>query len=233
MNQYHNPELARALQNEIPVLTAQIRALYAELDKKFHLNGAKVPITFGMEMDSLGSYTRAGHGEKEHFHFSLLFVGYAVAKPLSKEDRLDLYKHEYAHYMQYNMDIPKQYEWQPGIHGSAWKYCCSLVGAAPTPYYKAGEALMKKDYEKVLKNPIHDKTVPLRDTYRRERKYQEQKNSVVHYQAGEMVEHPKFGKGVVENIEQLTGSVRLHIRFGEEVKVIDQKWLLMTKYQKR
>lgn len=233
MNQYHNAELARALQNEIPILTAQIRALYAELDKKFHLNGAKVPITFGMETDSLGSYTRAGNGEKEHFHFSLLFIGYALAKPLSKEDRLDLYKHEYAHYMQYNMEIPKRYEWQPGIHGSAWKYCCSLVGAAPTPYYKAGEALMKKDYDKVLKNPIHDKTVPLRDTYRRERKYQEQKNSVVHYQTGEMVEHPKFGKGVVENIEQLTGSVRLHIRFGEEVKVIDQKWLLKTKYQKR
>ena len=40
--------------------------------------------------------------------------------------------------------------WQPGIHGSAWKYCCSLIGAAPTPYYKAGEGLIKHDYDKVL-----------------------------------------------------------------------------------
>ena len=135
--------------------------------------------------------------------------------------------------MQYNYEIPKQYEWQPGIHGSAWKYCWSLIGAAPTPYYKAGEALLNHDYEKALKNPIHDKTIPLRDTYRRERKYQESKSSVVQYQVGEIINHPKFGEGCIESIEQLSGSVRLHIRFVEEVKVIDQKWLLKTKYQKQ
>ena len=148
MNRYENTETIRMLQKEIPILTAQIRHLYEELDKKFHLQGAKIPITFGTEKDLLGSYTRAGEDEEEHFHFSLLFTGYAVEHPLSKEDRMDLYKHEYAHYMQYNMDIPKEYQWQPGIHGSAWKYCCSLVGAAPTPYYKAGEALLKQDYDK-------------------------------------------------------------------------------------
>lgn len=232
MNSYDNPELIRRLQNEIPILTAQIRSLYAELDKKFHLRGAKVPITFGLEKDLLGSYTREGNGEKEQFHFSLLFVGYAVNHPLSKEDRIDLYKHEYAHYMQYHMEIPKQYNWQPGVHGSAWKYCCSLIGAVPTPYYKAGEALLKKNYDKVLKNPIHDKTIPIRDTYRREKKYQDDKNSIVQYQIGEKVKHPKFGEGHIEDIQQMTGSVRLHIRFGDEIKMIDQKWLLRTKYQK-
>ena len=98
--------LSQALQKEIPILTAQIRSLYAEFDKKFHLNGAKIPITFGMEPDLLGSYTRGSYHEKEHFHFSLLFIGYAVKNPLKKEDRLDLYKHEYAHYMQHNFHIP-------------------------------------------------------------------------------------------------------------------------------
>ena len=233
MNQYDNMELRKLLEKEIPILTAQISKLYGELDRKFHLNAAKVPITFGWDKDLLGSYTRAGNGEKEHFHFSLFFVGYAVEKPLSKEDRMDLYKHEYAHYMQYNMEIPKQYDWQPGIHGSAWKYCCSLVGAAPTPYYRAGEALLKQDYDKVLKNPIHDKTIPIRDTYRRERENQESKISVVQYQVGETVSHPKFGEGSVEDIQQLSGSVRLHIRFMDELKVIDQKWLLRTKYHKK
>lgn len=233
MNPYENTELIRRLQKEIPILTAQIRKLYAELDSKFHLNGAKVPITFGFDQDLLGSYTKAGIGQKEEFHFSLLFIGYAAANPLSKEDRLDLYKHEYAHYMQYNMSIPKQYGWQPGIHGSAWKYCCSLVGAAPTPYYKAGEALMKHDYKKILKNPIHDKTIPLRDAYRRERDYQEKKNSAVQYRVGEQVSHPKFGEGNIEHIQQQPDSVRLHIRFKDEIKVIDQKWLLRSKNQKR
>lgn len=226
-----NKELMTALQNEIPILTAQIRALYTELDKKFHLHGAQVPINFGFDRNRLGAYVQKRHDEEEHFHFSLLFIGYAVKNPLSKEDRMDLYKHEYAHYMQYNMEIPNEYTWQPGIHGSAWKYCCSLVGAAPTPYYRAGEALMKHDYDKVLKNPIHDKTVTLRDNYRREQEYRNQKDREVKFGVGERIEHPKFGSGMIEKIEQMTGSVRLHIRFGEEVKMIDQKWLLRSRYQ--
>ena len=105
-------ELVKVLYKEIPILTAQIRAVYRELDKKFHLRGAQVPITFGVEKELLGSYTRGEQGEKEHFHFSLLFVGYAVKHPLSKEDRMDLYKHEYAHYMQYQIVIPEEYRWQ-------------------------------------------------------------------------------------------------------------------------
>ena len=225
--------LAQALQKEIPILTAQIRSLYAEFDKKFHLNGAKIPITFGMEPDLLGSYTRGSYHEKEHFHFSLLFIGYAVKNPLKKEDRMDLYKHEYAHYMQHNFHIPTEYRWQHGTHGSAWKYCCSLVGAAPTPYYKAGEALMKHNYDKVLKNPIHDKTVPLRDRYRREQEHKKAKDSVIQYQIGEQVPHPKFGHGRVEKVEQKTGSVNLHIRFEDGVRKIDQKWLIRSKYQKK
>ena len=84
-----------------------------------------------------------------------------------------------------------------------------------------------------MKNPIHDKTIPIRDTYRREREYQESKNSVVQYQVGETVSHPKFGEGSVEDIQQLSGSVRLHIRFKDDLKIIDQKWLLRTKYHKK
>ena len=231
MNACITPELMRRLQKDIPILTAQIRALYSELDKKFHLRGAQVPITFGYDTDLLGSYTQSGINSDEHFHFSLLFAGYGVEKPLSKEDRLDLYKHEYAHYMRVNMKIPKEYEWQPGIHGSAWKYCCSLIGAVPTPYYKAGEALMPRKYDKVLKNPIHDKSIPLRDQYRREQEYQKQKNRKIQYQIGETVKHPKFGEGIIQELTQTDSSVKLHILFGEEVKIIDQKWLLKTKYQ--
>ena len=199
---YNTYEGLRAiLEKETPILIAQIRALYRELDKKFHLQGAKGPITFGFETDSLGS-------------------------------RMDLYKHEYAHYMRYNMPVPKQYQWQPGIHGSAWKYCCSLVGAAPTPYYKAGEALMNHNYEKTLRNPIHDKTVVIRDQHRREQEYRRTQNVIIKYETGESVDHPKFGEGIIEKIEQQPGSVTLHIRFGEDLKVIDQKWLIQTKYKK-
>ena len=75
MDIYNNPDLMRRLQKDIPILTAQIRSLYMELDKKFHLNGAKVPITFGIDKDLLGSYTQAGMNEKEHFHFHYYLQG--------------------------------------------------------------------------------------------------------------------------------------------------------------
>ena len=133
--------LYEALHKEIPILTTQIRKLYTELDQKFHLEGAKVPMTFGMDRDCLGSYTQAGGGEREHFHFSLLFVGYSVEHPLSRDDRMDLYKHEYAHYMQAHMKIPEQYQWQTGKHGSAWKYCCSLLGRRRRLIIRPGKRL--------------------------------------------------------------------------------------------
>lgn len=220
------------LEKEIPILTAQIRALYRELDQKFRLHGANIPITFGYEKDLLGSFTPATAHEKAHFHFSLLFVGYGVEHPLQKSDRMDLYKHEYAHYMQYNMEIPKKYQWQNGIHGSAWKYCCSLVGAAPTPYYKVGESLLKHDYEKALKNPIHDSTVTIRDQYRREQEYRTKKNTEIRYQIEDVVEHPKFGSGIIEKIEPMAGAVNLYVRFGETIRVIDQGWLWRMQHQK-
>ena len=107
-----DPSIRKLLDNETTIHEAQIRALFQTLDRKFGLHGASVPIRFGYDEAVLGSYTPASAHEKEGFYFSLLFIGYAVKKPLSKEDRLDLYKHEYAHYMQYNMKIPAQYNWQ-------------------------------------------------------------------------------------------------------------------------
>ena len=92
---------------------------------------------------------------------------------------------------------------------------------------------MKHDYEKKLKSPIHDKTVAIRDTYRRQQEHKSSQASIVQYEVGEQVKHLKFGDGCIEKIEQSVGSVTLHIRFGEDVKVIDQKWLLRTKYQKK
>ena len=128
-------------------------------------------------------------------------------------------------------NIPEKYKWQAGTHGSAWKYCCSLIGAAPTPYFKAGEALMDHNYDHVLKNRIHDKTVPIRDTYQRLQKAQKEKDEVVQYKIGDSVTHPKFGNGIVEKINPRSGGVHLHICFDDDVKCIDQKWLI-KKYKK-
>ena len=48
---YNTYESLRAiLEKETLILIAQIRALYRELDKKFHLQGAKVPICLFLNM---------------------------------------------------------------------------------------------------------------------------------------------------------------------------------------
>ncbi len=73
---YYNREdqfLRQRLQKEIPILRALIQNLYEELDRKLHLNGAKVPITFGYDTDTLGSYTRRSAHEKS-IYFSLFCI---------------------------------------------------------------------------------------------------------------------------------------------------------------
>jgi len=86
------------------------------------------------------------------------------------------------------------------------------------------------NYDKVLKSRIHDKTVPIRDTYQRQQKAQKQKDEVVQYKIGDNITHPKFGDGIIEKINLRSGGVHLHIRFDGEVKCIDQKWLMRRKY---
>mgnify|MGYP000405879881 CR=1 FL=1 len=48
------------------------------------------------------------------------------------------------------------------------------------------------------KNPIHDKTVAIRDTYRRQQEHKSSQASIVQYTVGEQVQHPKFGEGCIE-----------------------------------
>ena len=226
-------ELKEQLMREIPSLTMQIKSLYQRLDKQFGLKGANVPITFGYDTEVLGSYTAASEKTKEHFHFSLLFIGYLDKRHIHIEDKIDLFKHEYAHYMTHKMEIPKEHMWQGGIHGSAWKYCCSLIGAAPSAYYRFGQSREAHNYEKALYNPWKDPNYSLLDQRKQEKSYRVKQDSQVKYQTGDLVTHPKFGEGTVKNIEQLEGAVRLHIQFKEGLKKIDQKWLIRSKAVRR
>ncbi|MCR5416284.1 MAG: hypothetical protein K6E79_05770 [Pseudobutyrivibrio sp.] len=225
--------MLKLLRNEEPILRAEITSLYTLLDAKFGLHGAEVPITFGMDAKALGSYTPPTYDEEEHFEFSLFFIGYCMQNQISKEDRINLFKHEYAHYMTRNIAIPSEYTWQPGVHGSAWKYCCSLIGAVPQDIYIEDASLQKIDYGQVLTRPNVDHAqVQMLDTYRTQKAYKNIDNSKVRYEVGDTVNHPKFGEGIIKEIEKLESSVRLHIAFGDEIKEIDQKWLFKTGFKK-
>jgi len=230
MNQSN--ELMRRLDKEVPILRAEITALYEKLDRQFGLAGANLPITFGYDDDMLGAYRSGLDGGREEFHFSLVFIGYCMKNQIPKSDREDLYKHEYAHYMTHYMDIPSEYEWQPGVHGSAWKYCCSLVGAVPSPTYIFGQSQKEHDYDKLLSNPMKDKTVTWRDNNAREQQYRAKRDSRVQFSVGDEVSHAKFGNGVVEEVQQQSAGVRLRIKFKDGSKLIDQKWLIRSQYKR-
>ena len=71
---------------------------------------------------------------------------------------------------------------------------------------------MKHDYDKVIKKRnIADKTILILDQYQREQDYRKKRDSTVKFNIDDEISHPKFGKGIIEQIEQLEGSVRLHM----------------------
>lgn len=218
------------LQKEIPILRAEITALYRKLDSRFRLYGAQLPIDFSFEEDKLGAYMPQSHEDGEHFEFSLPNISYAAVYQLSKSDREDLYKHEYAHYMNHHIDVPKEYLFEPGVHGSSWRYCCSLIGAVPSAFYKVGESLKPQDYEKALtKKETNYETSRLLDNYHREQTYRQSQNTAVKFEVGESITHPKFGEGTVEKVEATGTNVRLTINFNGETKILDQKWVLKSR----
>ena len=102
---------------------------------------------------------------------------------------------------------------------------------AVNPVALLGDEVLAEGVSK-HKKKITDKSIPIRDTYSREQEYRKKKNSTVKFNINDDVNHPKFGKGTIEHIEQLEGSVRLHVRFGEDLKKIDQKWLLQAGMKK-
>jgi len=226
-------QMFKMLHDEEPIIRAEITALYSVLDHKLGLHGADVPITFDMDEKALGSYLPPSYDDEEQFKFSLFFVGFCLNEQLSKADRINLYKHEYAHYMTRYIPIPSEYTWQPGVHGSAWKYCCSLIGAIPADYYVEDQSLKKVDYEAVLTRPSVDhKQVQMLDTYRSNNAYKKQEGTKVKYSVGDVVNHPKFGQGTITDVQKTSSSVSLHINFGEETKIIDQQWLVKANYKR-
>ncbi len=222
-----------ALRREEPVLRAEIQTLYSSLDKRFNLHGSDLPIVFSHDEKTLGAYVPMDYDNDEHFEFSFAFIGFCMKEQISSADRENLYKHEYAHYMAHHLSIPREYTWQPGVHGSAWRYCCSLIGAVPSALFIEGQSLKKIDYDARLTQPKVDHAVIRTvDTYRQNVKYKAMEASKAVYSVGDVVSHPKFGQGTIEEIEAGQGFVRLSIRFNDQVKIIDQKWMLRAGYKK-
>lgn len=229
----NDKEMMQLLHKEAPILEKEIHALYLELDKKTRLHGADLPIEFVLDEKTLGAYVPKHMDEPEHFNFSLLFIGYALNEQITKEERLELYKHEYAHYMSHYISIPKDIAFKAGVHGSDFIYCCSLIGANPDDSFTPGEKKKDIDYNALLtKKKVDHNTVRLLDQQAQKKAYEANKNRQVKYQPGDKIKHPKFGEGTITDIQQLDGSVRLIVDFACGTKSIDQAWLEKQKFSR-
>lgn len=224
-------ETRNRMEKLVPVIREKIRALYRPLDSKYGLRGALLDILFSWDEDVMGAYVPKGPEREEHFVFSLCAVSFADSA-MTAADKRDLFLHEYAHYMARHIDIPKEYQFRGGAHGSAWQYCCSLIGAAPSESYRPGMGTEKHDYSKTLTHSLSDPFANLKNQRRIEEEYRKKKALEVHFAEGDVVQHPKFGEGTVEKLEKTDKSVRVHVRFGDEVKKIDQSWLHRSKFKK-
>ena len=114
------------------------------------------------------------------------------------EEALDTIRHEYAHYMDYVL-------YNHCAHGSTWKHCCTIVGAMPIRCYNEKRA----DYyrQKHLKEESLSK------------RYDE-------YYIGDIILHPKYGKGVIKDVQGESISRIITVEFtsvGE--KVLGLSWV--------
>ena len=119
----------------------------------------------------------------------------------SEECALDTIRHEYAHFLD-DMIYGNNDD-----HGETWKKCCEMVGAIPESKHFGARYVHNWNKE------------------RREKEISELCNS---FRVGEWIEHPKFGKGVIESINDEECNRRAVVRFGESVKTLSLKWVVVN-----
>lgn len=104
-----------------------IRDEIRKLDETTGLEGAKLPIVFGRAKTRLGAfYMNQKEMKPVKFYFSRYYFG-NPGWPMS--DALDVIRHEYAHYMSFEL-------YGHSGHGGDWKRCCVRIGARPERLYK-------------------------------------------------------------------------------------------------
>ena len=145
-----------------------IRAELKRLDTITGLRGSELPIKFGYAKHTLGKFCYRDKGDME-FYFSNF---YFLDDKFPIEEKLDVIRHEYAHYYDYILNGSSS-------HGANWKKCCRIVGASPSRLFnqeRANSFLEKHETER-LKNIELDK-----------------------YCVDKIIKHPYFGLGTIKQI---------------------------------
>ncbi len=149
---------------------ARIRAELKRLDKITGLKGAELPIKFGNTKHTLGRFCCRDKDSLE-FYFSNYYFS---DDNFPVEGKLDVIRHEYAHYYDYILNGYSS-------HGANWKRCCRIVGASPSRLFnqeRANSILERREKERLKNLELDDK-----------------------YCAGKTIVHPRFGCGTIKRID--------------------------------
>lgn len=145
-----------------------IREELRRIDQKTGLNAASLPISFGNAKCYLG-YFSYPNDKSLKFYFS---NHYFTDPMFPVEEKLDVIRHEYAHYMDYMLNGSSS-------HGPRWKKYCKIVGAYPMRCYSKDRS----------------------DYFLKKHKEEEETNlKCDSYTVGRTVKHPSFGQGSITEI---------------------------------
>jgi len=142
-----------------------IRDELRRLDGITGLHGAELPIKFGIARSYLGRFS---YRDPEHPEF--YFSNYYFRDPnLPTEEKLNVIRHEYAHYMDFMRTGSSS-------HKSSWRKCCDEIGAYAVRCfsYKHADTIAAINRKNQQANEKYEK-----------------------YSVGRTIVHPFFGKGEI------------------------------------
>ena len=178
-----------------------IRNEIRKLDAKTGLSGADLPIYIckKLQKKALGAFV---HNEEQIcFAFSRFYFD---DPNFLDEEAINVIRHEYAHYMKHVLYGPRRRSQR--MHDEEWIICCNEIGAIPVTRYD------RTRYEYY------------RQKHATEERVSEQLEA---YQAGDLIIHPEFGKGVIREITG-AGSKRnavIDFRNHETTKLFGLRWI--------
>lgn len=147
---------------------------------------------------TLGSFWRDDDGNSEKFTFSRVYLD---DPKFTREEALDLIRHEYAHYMANEV-------YGTCGHDVTWKICCKKVGANPLRLYN------------------EDRKRYLRNKHKEEDEMSEMCNI---FECGMKIIHPQFGQGEICDINGEGAHKTLLAEFsGNKQKKLSAYWTFIN-----
>lgn len=170
-----------------------IREEIQRLDGITGLHGNDLPIRFTYSKRELGCFWENGDRAPDHFEFSWHFFH---GVHFTKEEALDVIRHEYAHYMNCVL-------YHGNGHDRTWKLCCHQVGAHPNRYHTREFANAARFFE-------------TRERASRER-------STFH--VGQELLHETFGMGRIVAITPSASTQLITVDFNGTQKLFEAGWV--------